>query len=61
MNLAMLPFNLQSSSPQICISPHTMISGVNEELHPFNRTPPVDFGSEVLRLCLYDFSSILKV
>lgn len=38
------------------------ISGLNEEPNPFNGTPPpIDFGSKVLKLCLHDFSSILKV
>lgn len=57
MNLAMHPSNLQSSS----LHPRPMISRVNEEPNPSNGTPPIDFGYKVLRLCLYDFNSILKV
>lgn len=38
------------------------VLGVNEELNPFNGTPPpTDLGSKVLQFCLCDFSSILKV
>lgn len=38
------------------------ISGVNKEPNPFNgMTPPTNFGSKLLKLCLHDFSSILKV
>lgn len=38
------------------------VLGVNEELNPFNGTPPpTDRGSKVLQFCLCDFSSILKV
>lgn len=36
------------------------ISGVNEQPNPFNGTPPLT-GSKVLKMCLCDFSSILKV
>lgn len=40
----------------------TSISGVKEEPNSFNGTPPpIDFSSKVLKLCLHDFSSILKV
>lgn len=55
MNLAIILFNLQSSSLH-------EFQGWMKSSIPFNGTPPPSsFDSKVLKFCLHDFSSILKV